>query len=440
MLNFFGTDGIRGHVGSGIFIEDKLIKTGAAIGRWLIDTYGPYPKIFITTDTRISADPIKDSLKKGFLQHPLIISDTGILPTPAMAHLLQAYPDFHCALIISASHNPYQDNGIKIIKQTGKLTLDDELSISRYMQEAFIINTIPSMSLVGTDILNTESHQKYIECTIQHIPHLSLTGKKIVLDTANGATFRAASKIFAYFDAEIIHIHNEPNGYNINQGCGALHLESLIHTVISHQADIGFAFDGDGDRVIAVNHRGIVKDGDDILALLIKHPSYHDTPNIVGTIMSNEGLAQFLQHHQKTLLRTAVGDKYIAEKLMLDSLMLGGEPSGHIILNDIINTGDGILVALKILEVLCHTNNWDMHTFDKYPQAVATIPIITKHNLQEKPFSTIISQAQAELSTGRILVRYSGTENVLRIMVEAQNRSCATTFCSRLVQQLSPSL
>ncbi len=190
-------------------------------------------------------------------------------------------------------------------------------------------------------------------------------------------------------------------------------------------ADIGFAFDGDGDRVIAVNREGVLKDGDDLLALLLQHPAYQASPAVVGTIMTNEGFADWLTEQNKQLIRTPVGDKYVAEQLNAQVLLLGGESSGHIILNDILGTGDGILAALRVLETVIRTNNWSLTTFDKYPQALINMPVTMRHDLETSPVQTIIRSAQERLARGRILVRYSGTENVLRLMVETDNPSKA---------------
>ena len=267
-----------------------------------------------------------------------------------------------------------------------------------------------------------------------------LTGLTIVLDVAHGATYQVAPEIFSRLGAQVIAINHEPDGYNINKACGALHLTSLQESVTRFQADIGFAFDGDGDRVIAVNRHGIVKNGDDILALLLEHPDYESVPEIVGTIMTNQGLVPFLKEKNKQLIRTSVGDKYIAEQLTKKQLLLGGEPSGHIILQNMINTGDGILVALKLLETLQHTENWDLETFTPFPQVMLNIPVAHKRDLNELPYRTIIDAAEQQLPEGRILVRYSGTELLLRVMVESNTHTGAMQACQDLANTLIKAL
>lgn len=432
--NLFGTDGIRGTAGKELFVEEKLLTIGKAIARWACMTYGSNPRLLLIHDTRISAGFVKSALKTGLLQFPLTVVDAGVLPTPAAAHLMKQDRPFHAALIISASHNPYQDNGIKIIDaRTGKLSLTDELIIS----ELIMHGVAPRLQTYGQEEFYPQATEHYCAQLKTHVTPHFLEGKKIVLDTANGATAQVAPQIFTMLGAHVITINNAPNGYNINEQCGALHLEHLQKTVLEHHADIGFAFDGDGDRVMAVNGQGQVKDGDDILALLLAHPDYQATKAVVGTVMSNEGLAHFLQTRRKMLIRTKVGDKYVAEQLAAELLLLGGEPSGHIILRNIIGTGDGILVALKVLETIVQTGNNTFETFAKYPQAMKNITVTTKHDLSKEPFATKLEAVQNTLPAGRILVRYSGTEPVLRIMTEADTLEHAQAACQELAHYFS---
>lgn len=435
VTNLFGTDGIRGTAGKGLFVEEKLLTIGKAIARWACMTYGANPKLLLVHDTRISAGFVKSALKTGLLQFPLTIVDAGVLPTPAAAHLMneQSRP-FHAALIISASHNPYQDNGIKIMDAaTGKLSLADELIIS----ELIMNGVTPRLQSYGHEEENPQAAARYCAQLTAHFTPNILAGKTIVLDTANGATFQIAPTVFTTLGAHVITINNTPNGSNINEQCGALHLEQLQKAVLEHDADIGFAFDGDGDRVMAVNAQGQIKDGDDILALLLTHPDYQATRAVVGTVMSNEGFARFLQTRGKMLIRAKVGDKYVAEQLATERLLLGGEPSGHIILRNIIGTGDGILVALKVLETIVQTGNTTFETFTKYPQAMKNITVTTKHDLSKEPFATKLEAVQNTLPAGRILVRYSGTEPVLRIMTEADTVEHAQAACQELAHYFS---
>lgn len=481
MRNLFGTDGIRGCMGTGLFVQHELIQLGKAIALWAQKKYSKNPRILMFHDTRISASFVKAALKTGLLQYPVILDDAGVLPTPAAAHLMKMRSEIDCALIISASHNPYHDNGIKIIDaQDGKLTRADEEEISRLITNAkktrwfdtfclrktltmsgFLFNyrrkyqskaktkplvvsdfeeIVSNHAAYGLDISFTEAQDLYCNRIIEIFPKNFLAGKCIVLDTAHGATYEVAPQIFKSLGAEVILIHHQPDGYNINESCGALHTQAVAAAVQQHAADAGFAFDGDGDRVMTINRHGQLKDGDDILALLLEHPQYRTSTHVVGTIMSNEGFAHYLQSNNKTLVRAQVGDKYVAEKLIAHNWLLGGEPSGHLILHDIVNTGDGILVALRLLEALCATNNWDMLTFERYPQVMINVPVAMRRDLETSPLKNIIANAQKDLPTGRILVRYSGTENVLRVMVETESKQHAHAVCQQLAQELSQAL
>jgi len=433
MLNIFGTDGIRGCVGTGMFTQEQLIILGKAIGKWAQQRYGKHPRMLMVHDTRISCSFVKATLKSGLLQYPLHLMDALVLPTPATAHIMQHLQTFDCALIISASHNPYADNGIKLIDAfSGKLTPTDELSISQHINQNFNA----SDTHYGTDEVFLGAEELYCSLVQKLFPANYLAGKKIVLDTAHGATYRVAPTIFTTLGASVITINNTPTGININEACGAVHTGALQKAVLALGADAGFAFDGDGDRVIAVNKDGVIKNGDDLLAILLHHPRYAKTTTVVGTVMTNEGFASLLKAQNKELIRTQVGDKYIAEQLVSRSLLLGGEASGHIILSDIISSGDGILVALSVLEAMLISDNWSMDTFSAYPQIILNVPITVRKNLKEEPYASLITSAEKSLKNGRILVRYSGTEPVLRIMVETDNYAKAQELAQHLAQKL----
>lgn len=436
MHTLFGTDGIRGRIGTGWFVAEQLSKLGNAIGQWAVQRYGSHPRILLLHDTRESCLWIKKILIDELVNHQSFVSDALILPTPAAWHIMQHTSSFDCALIISASHNPYHDNGIKIIDRTiGKITAHDEDIIATLCTSA-----VTTAHTKGNMFVLNDAEDTYVSAIMQYFPNHFLQDITIVLDAAQGAAYRVAEKIFSSLHARVIIINNTPNGQNINHQCGSTNPQHLQHVVISTNADIGFAFDGDGDRVIAVNRHGEIKDGDDLLALLIHHPTYCTTPSVVGTIMSNKGFEQYLETHYKALHRTSVGDKYVTEKLVQEGLILGGEPSGHIILRDLISTGDGILVALRVIEVIMYTNNWDMHTFTKFPQIIINVPCEQKRNLHESPFQDIISKAREELSCGRLVVRFSGTENYVRIMVEALTQEQASLVCNMLASSLAKEL
>src|SRR5579872_4867145 len=437
--SLFGTDGIRGTVGNAPFTLEQLPRLGKAVAAWAMETYGPRPQILVGHDTRGSCSFIKAALQSGLLLHPVTIYDAQVLSTPALYYLTRSQGLFSCGIMISASHNPYHDNGIKLIDASGgKIASNDEQTITNLFATSSL-HTINYGSL-GTTHSWHEGVDRYIQHVISWFPPEMLAGKKIVLDFAHGATYMLAPRIFAALGATTIALHHEPNGMNINNNCGSLHPEALQQAVTAHNADIGFAFDGDGDRVIAVSRSGEIKDGDDMLALLLAHPHYKETKTVVGTEMTNQGFELYLRERGKELIRTRVGDKYVAQRLEADDLFIGGEPSGHIITRDYLNTGDGIFTALRLLESLTISNNWDMETFQKFPQILINIPIRFKKDLGTSPIAEIIDATHAQLQSGRVVVRYSGTEDVLRIMVEDRELSDVQRLSSYLSQALAQEL
>ena len=436
--NLFGTDGIRAHVGDEPFTASSIFNIGNALGQWIGKKYGENANILLAHDTRISCAFMKSALKTGLLQYPINLYDANILPTPAVFQLLHYQSKFDGGIIISASHNPYQDNGIKLVDgKKGKLTHHDELEISSIFYQK---NIHPEPQKFGTDHYWKQSSTYYESHILTHFSSPFLKGIKVVLDCANGATSHIGPRLFKKLGAEVIPIHYQPNGLNINEQCGSLHIESLQQTVIKEKAHIGFAFDGDGDRIMVISRTGEVKDGDDIIALLLEHELYKNSAIIVGTIISNQGLALHLKEQHKTFLRTPVGDKYVAAELIKNKSLLGGEQSGHIITRDYLNTGDGLFIALRILETIINNNNWDLKTFKKFPQAQINLPIKNKKDLHIPPLAQIIEEEEQNLLDGRLVVRYSGTENILRIMVEEQNLELANRIGQQLAQRLKKEL
>ncbi len=437
MSNLFGTDGIRGAIGIFPFTVEDTIRLGKALGEWIGDTYGTNAHVLMVQDTRESADWFSHTLGTGLLMHPLTIHHAGVLPTPAVSHLLAGNSHFDCGIILSASHNPFQDNGIKIIdRKAGKINQDQEISISNKYHR----NRPSTYNQFGTTCTFKDAAQLYTETITARFQTLSLKGKTIVLDCAHGAVHAVAPAIFSALGARVITMHNAPNGRNINEDCGALHPLSVQKAVIQYKADLGCAFDGDGDRVILVNQDGEIKNGDDMLALLSNHPHYTKQSVLVGTVMSNQGLEHYLSLQNKQLLRTPVGDRWIAQKLNEQNFLLGGEQSGHIILHDVLSTGDGIATALRVLESIVHTDNWSMQTFDSYPQKLINVPIVHKKDLKEPAIAAIIAEYQKQLDSGRLHVRYSGTENLLRVMVEDRETDATHRICSHLAQALEKEL
>ncbi len=439
LQNMFGTDGIRATVGNAPFIQPDLQRMGDALGRWIVDTYGPDATIILGHDTRLSCSWVKATLKSGLLLHPVNLIDAGILPTPAVVQLTLKHSDIDCGLIISASHNPYHDNGLKIIDgRQGKLSEEHELQITQY----FYASEQGDYNHLGQEQYwdNAQSvYLDYIKCFFQ--PNF-LASKKIVLDCAHGATYLLAPAIFKAFGADIICIGADPDGVNINEHCGATDVEQLKQKVITEQADCGFAFDGDGDRVVAVNNQGEIKNGDALLALLLDHPRYQPTQAVIGTIMTNKGFENWLNQKNYSLIRTPVGDKYIARRLEQEdgNSIIGGEQSGHIILYDYLPTGDGIFTALCVMEAIITAGNEQMATFQRMPQLLINVPIKEKKDLTQEPFAHIIRQKAALLPDGRIEVRFSGTEAKLRVMVEDNNEQQAHIVGHELAQALQQAL
>ncbi len=433
-MNIFGTDGIRNRMGQGLFTIENLPKLGRAIALWAEQKYGSHTSILLASDTRISCDFVKSALTSGLLLSPITVTDAGILPTPGLAQLLTINKKYNLGVMISASHNPYYDNGIKLIDSfTGKLSHQEELTISAFFHE---INSFIDYNNFGRKESLSNASDIYRETVCSLFSSNFLCNKKIVLDTAHGATYLVAPAIFKALGAHVITLNNKPNGTNINAQCGATDLTSLQKSVCENKADIGFAFDGDGDRLMLVSSSGETKNGDDILALLSQHRAYKKQKTVVATIMSNQGLEVFLQKAGKKLLRTAVGDKYVVQALKEHTFLLGGEQSGHIILKDLAATGDGILAALRILEAIQEANNWALDTFEKYPQVLLNVMVGNKKDLTSGQGHDIITAAEKHIVSGRILVRYSGTENLLRIMVEEKELQRAEAIAHNLAHEL----
>jgi phosphoglucosamine mutase len=435
--NFFGTDGIRNRVGRFPFTTEMLPKLGRALALWAQEKYGNDACFLVARDTRYSGPWIKAGLMNGLLREPITVYDAGILPTPGVYHLLNNDTRFTGGIIISASHNPATDNGIKLVDaRLGKLSERDEIRICELMKTA----EPNEFTKLGTEIPLNDARLLYRKTITRLFPNDFLAGKTIVLDCANGANSTIAPQIFKDLGAQVVAIHHTPDGYNINKNCGATDVLSLQQAVLKHKAFIGFAFDGDGDRVIAVNKEGTIKDGDDMVAILRTHAQYAHEPAVVSTVMANHGLVVHLASHNKELHRTAVGDKYVLNELEKMNLSVGGEPSGHIILKDSIKTGDGILVALKLLETIAQTNNEYLESFTKMPQVSLTIPIKVKKDLSTGPLAEHIAASKQQLPHGRVLVRYSGTEPVVRVMAEGEDLEYTKAIAQQLADHLQQNL
>lgn len=440
----FGTDGIRGRVGDFPFTPTDLQHFGSALGRWMVDRYGKNHeriKVLLAGDTRESVDSIKKIISEQLVLFPIDVIDAGVIPTPAVLMLIRNDKNFACGVMISASHNPYYDNGIKLFDAVaGKLTPIDEARIIELFDAYAQQNIFCDASQQGTVVLWPQAEEMYVDAIIAAVPAMLARGCKVVLDCANGATYKVAAEIFKALGAEVVVLHDAPTGTNINDHAGALHPERLQEVVVQEAATIGFAFDGDGDRIVMVNAIGHAKDGDDVLAVLLDLDEYVHQNVVVGTVMSNSGFEAYLQTKAKTLVRTAVGDKHIAAKLDELELTLGGEPSGHIILKNYLPSGDGILVAVKVLQALQISNKWSLDHVTKYPQLTVNVPVFAKHDLKGEPYAGILRAYDEKLDSGRILVRYSGTEPLLRIMVEGVDALMTENIARQLAHDLQQAL
>lgn len=434
---YFGTDGIRGKVGENPITPDFVLKLGWAAGK-VLARHGSR-KIIIGKDTRISGYMLESSLEAGLAAAGLSAAFTGPMPTPAIAYLTRTYRA-EAGIVISASHNPYYDNGIKFFSIDGtKLPDDVEEAIEAEMEKPL---TCVESAELGRASRIVDAAGRYIEfCKGTFPSDQSLSGLKIVLDCANGATYHIAPNVLTELGAEVIAIGCEPNGLNINQGCGATDVVLLQKRVVAEKADIGLAFDGDGDRLIMVDHRGNRIDGDQILYIIardaLRQGQLHG--GVVGTLMSNMGLELALQQLDIPFIRAKVGDRYVLEKLQEQGWRLGAENSGHIILLDKTTTGDGIIAGLQVLSAMIRNNTslYDLCREVKLmPQVLVNVRFSGSHNpLVTEDVLNVVKQVENDLAgRGRVLLRKSGTEPLIRIMVEDENEKQVTAMANRIAE------
>ena len=436
MHNLFGTDGIRTRVGTTPLTPSDMMQLGKAIALW-ISQKNTQGRIILGHDTRHSASLLKNALKTGLLQFPITIYDAQTIATPALFyHTTQKEYDF--GIMLTASHNHYQDNGIKIFtKKNGKLTQEDEQTIMH-----FFYNEVPACSYekIGTEIIKSDATDLYLDALKIHFPSHFLKGIRLIIDCANGSYAHKIPFFLESFGAQVTTLATTPDGKNINANCGSLHPKHLQELVKSSGAHAGFAFDGDGDRLIAVGQDGTCKDGDEIIGFLMNNPVYAQTPTVVGTVLSNQGLQDFVEKQGKFFYRTAVGDKLVIEKMKEVGALIGGEPSGHIILKDFSFTADGLFTLLQIAYTATLSQNWSLNSFTKLPQAHINMPASCKKDLSLDPYQSIITYHRHQLKQGRLIVRYSGTEPLLRISVEAPTYEEALTIGTVLSEQLAEAL
>ena len=426
----FGTDGIRGPVENKITPE-ACLRIGHATG--LVMKELGWDTVVIGKDTRISGYMLESALQAGFIASGVDVNLLGPLPTPGVAYLTKTLRN-KFGVVISASHNNFLDNGIKIFNEDGeKISRDIEKKIEKNIAK----NLTPvETSKIGKAYRFDESGPRYIEfCKSTVPPDISFSSLRIVIDCANGACYKVSPEIFQELGAEVIKIGTEPDGYNINQNCGSTNPEVVQEAVIKNRADYGISLDGDGDRVILVDKEGNILDGDDLLYILaFANPNRTGSwSGVVGTLMSNLGLEDGIQKLGYKFIRADVGDKYVTEMLTKKGWMLGGEASGHIICKDLVSTGDGTIAALKVISSLLMLEKSPqeiLSNYTKIPQINKAVSVNNKDIVNDKDLKALIKAIESDMTVGRILVRPSGTESKIRIMVEAPEKQVAEKFAS----------
>lgn len=434
---YFGTDGVRGLVGEYPITPEFALKLGWAAGKVL--SKSGTKKVIIGKDTRISGYLLETSLEAGLIAAGIDVVLLGPMPTPAVAYLTQTFRA-EAGIVISASHNPYHDNGIKFFSGNGlKLADSVELEIEAMLDDK--MTCVPSEQLGKAHRLDN-ADGRYIEfCKGQFPNELSLEGLKIVLDCANGATYHIAPAVMRELGATVICHACEPNGVNINLNCGATHVDSLKRKVLEHDADVGIAYDGDGDRVMMVDHNGRVFDGDDIVYIIASQAFEQGTlgGGVVGTVMSNMGLENALKAKGIEFARSKVGDRYVMELLAQNGWKIGGESSGHVLSLDLISTGDGIISSLQVLAAMVSQNKTlqDLgQGFVKYPMNMINVRYSVSADPTTSPeVIAVVNAVEAELAgKGRVLLRKSGTEPVVRVMVEAEQEKLVLDFSQKIAE------
>ncbi|MGP1717716.1 MAG: phosphoglucosamine mutase [Methylophilus sp.] len=439
---YFGTDGIRGRVGESVINPEFVMKLGYAAGRVLAGQEnlpnGQRPTVLIGKDTRISGYMLEAALEAGLSAAGVDVLLTGPMPTPAVAYLTRALRA-QAGIVISASHNPYYDNGIKFFSAQGTKLPDDvefaiEAEIAKPMQ-------VMESAKLGKARRVDDAAGRYIEFCKSTFPnHLDLRGLKIVLDCAHGATYHVAPDVFHELGAEVIAIGNQPDGLNINEKVGSTHPEALQQAVVEHQADLGIAFDGDGDRVMMVDGAGQLLDGDQLLYIIAMglYAKGKLKGGVAGTLMTNLALEHALQKHQIPFGRAKVGDRYVLELLQSKNWKLGGENSGHILTLDKHSSGDAIIAALQVLHSLRESGKTLQQLgadLALYPQVLINVTTKQKLDLEQNAVQDAVKQAETALNgEGRVLLRASGTEPKIRVMVEGLNPSLVQSQAEALAE------
>lgn len=445
-MSYFGTDGIRGKFGEFPIQPEFLIKLGYATGKVLLAHHNPQfqnrPSVVIGKDTRLSGYIMEACLEAGFNSAGVDVHLLGVIPTPAIAHLTRS---FHAdaGVVISASHNPFYDNGVKFFSSEGK-KLSDEMQQAINDTLAELINQPLPMNdpeKLGKSYRIEDARGRYIEFCKGTFPYqLNLNHLKIVVDCANGASYSVAPRVLRELGANVVAIYNEPNGTNINDNCGSTHPENLQNLVIEHQADVGIALDGDSDRIIMVDEMGYLIDGDAILYILATQADVKPV-GVVGTVMSNMGLQLALEQANIGFERARVGDRYVVQGLEKNGWLLGGESSGHILTLDKSTTGDAIVAGLQVLAIMAKQQkalSQLIKNYQKLPQMLVNVKLSQKQDPYNFPeLVEKFNQAEEKLQgRGRLLVRASGTEPLIRVMVESDDAIECDVMANELAEAI----
>lgn len=445
MKRLFGTDGIRGVAGEFPLDAATVRMIGMSLSRQFEARLGRAPRFVIGRDTRESGGWIEEAIASGANSAGASCESAGVITTPGVAYLT-AKLGFDAGIVISASHNPYQDNGIKVFLSDGR-KLDDatEREIESDIANGIGAGTAAPLASESSEHLS-EYQAEYLQHLRDGVPGLSLAGKKIVIDCANGAASHLAPDLFMSLGGEVVAIHNEPNGVNINEDCGSTHIDDLREAVVVHRADLGIAFDGDADRALFVNENGELVDGDATLWIIARKLHNKGTlkaEKVIATVMSNIGLEKALSSIDVELVRTDVGDKYVLAELLNSGASIGGEQSGHIIFPEIGLVGDGMMTALLLLDAVGDRALTEATAgFTQFPQILVNVKVAKK-----LPFDDLadVVAAKAEIERelhgeGRLLLRYSGTENLARVMIEGKDQSEIERQAHRLADVIEKAL
>ena len=460
-MRLFGTDGIRGRTNSSPMTPENVLRIGMAAAKVLRKEHGRN-MVIIGKDTRLSGYMIESALTSGICSMGMDVILTGPLPTPGIAFLTRALR-LDAGIVISASHNPFEDNGIKFFSSEGfKLPDEQEREIEGLVTDGRLGSKRPSGVNIGKAHRLEDATGRYIEYIKSTIPRGgTLEGLRVVVDTANGAAYKVTPWVLRELGAEVITMHDTPNGININEGCGSLHMEGLSKEVKLHKAHAGIAHDGDGDRTLMCDEKGALVDGDKILgiwAVQLKKEGTLRDDTIVSTVMSNLGLEHYLSKRNIQMVRTKVGDRFVTEGMLQGGYSLGGEPSGHVISLDYNTTGDGPITALHVLYAMKKENaslSELVADIRLYPQVLVNIPLQDKEHPETRKtpkggrtdfkshpmIVQVIRDAEERLKgRGRLLVRPSGTEHKIRVMVEADEKRLANTLARRIAEAIKKTM